>query len=132
MGSKDKKYEAPAGMDLKDFVAQTLSAIALAVPAANQAVLEADPKREGDMVFKLAPSLKRSAKTPPDIGESIQFEITVQVTPAAVPGGAPKLTVPVLDAGSKGKHANGDNLSRVRFEINVHHAVGDGRKGGRE
>jgi hypothetical protein len=130
MGSKEKKYEAPAGMDLKDFVAQTLSAIALAVPAANQAVLEADPKREGDVVFKLAPSLKRSAKTPPDIGDAVQFDIAVQVTPAAAPGGAPKLTVPAMDAGSKSKHAKGDNLSWVHFEVNVHHAVGDGRKGG--
>ena len=124
---KDKKSAAPAGMDLEHFIAQTLSAIALAVPAANQAVLEADPKREGDTIFKLSPSVKRSAKSAAPEGQAVEFDIAVQAAPAAAPGGAPRLMVPV--GGGKGNE-RGNGLSRVRFEVQVHHAVGEGRKGG--
>lgn len=127
---KDKKTGAPAGMDLQDFISQTLSAIALAVPAANQAVLEQDPKREGDTIFKLNPSVQRSAKSPLTKGEAIQFDVAVQAAPPASEGGPPRLLVPVLDTGSKSKNSSSEGLSRVRFEIHVHHAVGEGRKGG--
>ena len=80
---KDKKTGAPAGMDLQDFISQTLSAIALAVPAANQAVLEQDPKREGDTIFKLNPSVQRSVKSPLTKGEAIQFDVALQAAPSA-------------------------------------------------
>lgn len=127
---KDKKSVATPGMDLQDFISQTLSAIALAVPAANQAVLQADPKREGDTIFKLNPSVQRSAKSPLTKGEAIQFDIAVQAAPPAAESGPPRLTVPVLEAGSKSKNSASEGLSRVRFEIHLHHAVGEGRKGG--
>ena len=127
---KDKKTGAPAGMDLQDFISQTLSAIALAVPAANQAIVDQDPKREGDTIFKLNPSVQRSAKSPLTTGEAVRFDVAVQVAGPPAEGGPPRLTVPVLDTGSKSKNSAGEGLSRVRFEIHVHHAVGEGRKGG--
>ncbi len=58
--------------------------------------------------------------------QDVQFDIAVQAAHVFVEGGAPRLTVPV----DSGKHKDaGGSLSRVRFEVQVRHAVGDGRKG---
>jgi hypothetical protein len=57
---------------------------------------------------------------------AVHSGIAMQEAPAALPGGAPRLMAPMSNG--KSKYADG-GLSRVSFEVQANHAVGEGRKG---